>query len=125
MRDLTSLLYIWLGEPLRRALRTARQRARNWLCPPPPPPMGPVIPPGMPYHRGPRPGSAAPPGMPPHRGPRPGHVIHRRGPLPAHVLARAELLDGHEVRLIRPYYVDYVRSIGIDDEFPLSEEIPA
>ncbi|MFE7316390.1 hypothetical protein ACFU7T_25360 [Streptomyces sp. NPDC057555] len=124
MRDLTALLYIWLGEPLRRALRTARQRARNWLYPPPPPPADPVIPPGIPHHHGPRPGNAVPPEMLHHRGPRPGHVINRRGPLPPHVLARAESLDGHEVRLIRPYYADYVQSIDID-EFPLSEGIPA
>ncbi len=78
MRDFIACLFIWLGEPLRQSLRTLRRRARDWLSPPPPPGSTPAIPPRAAYDR---------------------------RPLPDHVRDRRMPLDGHEVGLVRPYYM--------------------
>ncbi|MGY4988927.1 hypothetical protein [Streptomyces nigrescens] len=54
MRDLIACLWIWAGEPLRRALRAAYQHVHDWFTPPPPPPQAPVIRPAPTYRRDPR-----------------------------------------------------------------------
>ncbi|MGP8300686.1 hypothetical protein ACTPOK_22710 [Streptomyces inhibens] len=74
MRDFIARMLIWLGEPVRRILRTAHQRARYGIAPPHPRPV------------------------------LPGPPAYDHGPLPDHVPARRGLIDGHEVRLVRPYY---------------------
>lgn len=78
MPDPIACLTIWLGEPLRCTMRTAYRRACNWISPTPPPQLGPVIPEPPAYTRDQR---------------------------PDHALGLGEPLDGHEIRLVRPYLV--------------------
>lgn len=82
MRDLIACLHIWLTPGLRRALRTAYRRARNWLASPPQPTPRPVLPTCPAY---------------------------ARGPLPAHVHARRKSLGGEENRFVRPYIAETER----------------
>ncbi|WP_405408906.1 hypothetical protein [Streptomyces decoyicus] len=77
MRDFIACMFIWLGEPVRRTLRTAYQRGRTWIASTPTPAPRPVL------------------DDPP---------AYSARPLPEHVLARRVPIDGHEVRFVRPYY---------------------
>lgn len=86
MSDLIACLLIWLGEPLRRTLRSARQRARTWLTPPPPPPPAPLLLAPLAWH----------------------------DPQPEHVRARCEPLDGHEVAFLRPYYRAHEQAVAAE-----------
>ncbi|MEJ8652721.1 hypothetical protein WKI65_32830 [Streptomyces sp. MS1.AVA.3] len=119
MRDFIACMFIWLGEPVRRTLRTAYQRGRTWIASTPTPAPRPVL------------------DDPP---------AYSARPLPEHVLARRAPIDGHEVRFVRPYYrvheqawaaaqvrriqierrtADALESLGIDYDPTLAVRIPA
>lgn len=78
MRDLIHCLAIWLGPGLQHTWERVRIRVRKWVNSPPSPPSPQVL------------------------APRP---IYDRRALPPHVCQRRKPLDGHEIRLVRPYYL--------------------
>ncbi|MFE0764166.1 hypothetical protein [Streptomyces smyrnaeus] len=97
MRDLISLVDIWLGEPVRRRLRSAWQRAAVALAGPQPPESTSVLPAGPAY---------------------------ARRPPPEHVRRRERPLDGEALALVRPYVIAHERGAK-STEAAVSEEHPS